>query len=135
MTFEGKIEKNSGVWLISIPLLDIMTQGRTKKEAFEMLGDLILSFLDYPENLSIEFDNVKGSDFLVRPSNPKEIMPFVLQRLRQASGLSLADIREKLNLKSRNAYARYEKADCDPTYTKLNQLLSATGYEMKLVSK
>lgn len=39
MRFEGKISKDGRFWLAEIPLLDAMTQGRTRKEALEMIAD------------------------------------------------------------------------------------------------
>jgi hypothetical protein len=36
MRFEGKLVRDGRLWLAEIPLLDAMTQGRTRKEALEM---------------------------------------------------------------------------------------------------
>lgn len=136
MLFEGKLEKvREGGYLISIPSLEVMTQAGTQKEAFEMLEDYILSFLDYPKGLRISFTKKDQTTFFVNSSDPKKILPFVLQRLRQISGLSLADAMKKLNLNSRNSYARYEQGDCDPTFTKLEELLEINGCDLMLVNK
>ncbi len=36
MRFSGKIYKDGKFWLAEIPILDLMAQGHTKKEAYEM---------------------------------------------------------------------------------------------------
>ncbi len=41
MRFSGKIYKDGKFWLAEIPILDLMTQGRTKKEACEMVADML----------------------------------------------------------------------------------------------
>lgn len=42
MEIEGKIWKDGKFWLVEIPALDAMTQGRTRKEALNMAKDLVL---------------------------------------------------------------------------------------------
>ena len=37
MRFSGKIFKDGKFWLVEIPILDLMTQGKTKKEALRAL--------------------------------------------------------------------------------------------------
>ena len=39
MRFEGTITRDGRFWLAEIPVLDAMTQGRTRKEALEMIAD------------------------------------------------------------------------------------------------
>ena len=41
MRFEGRVKKDGRFWLVEIPAFDAVTQGRTKREAFEMAEDLI----------------------------------------------------------------------------------------------
>ena len=47
MEFEGKVWKSSGFWLIEVPSLDLMTQGKTKEKALKMLEELIVELTDY----------------------------------------------------------------------------------------
>ena len=46
MRFSGKIYKDGKFWLAEIPILDLMTQGRTKKEAYEMVADMLESLVN-----------------------------------------------------------------------------------------
>lgn len=48
MRFEGKLTRDGRFWLAEISLLDAMTQGRTRKEALEMIGDLLVTMVDRP---------------------------------------------------------------------------------------
>ena len=41
MRFSGKIYKDGGFWLAEIPILDVTTQGHTRKEALEMAVDMV----------------------------------------------------------------------------------------------
>lgn len=54
MIFQGKLWKDIGssYWLVEVSFLKVMTQGDTRKEALEMLKDVILELLkDAYENL------------------------------------------------------------------------------------
>ncbi|MCP4681953.1 MAG: helix-turn-helix domain-containing protein [Desulfobacterales bacterium] len=49
----------------------------------------------------------------------------LLQRKREISGLSLAQVANRLGASSRNTYARYEQGRSVPSVEKLNELLHA----------
>ena len=53
------------------------------------------------------------------------MVSLLLRRQRQQSGLTLAQVAERLEAKSRNAYARYEQGVSVPTVDKLDELLRA----------
>jgi hypothetical protein len=132
MRFEGRIWKDKGskYWLIEIPLLDVMTQGTTKNNAYSMIADAI-------EGLA----NQKGFKVDVRPlgiaaftvgANQESIMiALMLRRQREAHSLTLTEVAQRLGQKSPNAYARYEQGKSLPTLEKLNQLMKAIdpGFE------
>lgn len=46
MRFEGKVVRDGRWWLAEVPLLDAMTQGRTRKEALQMIGDWLETMVD-----------------------------------------------------------------------------------------
>jgi hypothetical protein len=46
MRFPGRVKKAGRFWLVEIPALDALTQGRTKREAFAMAEDLIETMAD-----------------------------------------------------------------------------------------
>jgi predicted transcriptional regulator len=69
----------------------------------------------------------KGEYFEVGSRDQGSLFAFLLRRQRQMQGLSLADVANRLGLKSRNAYARYEQGKATPTVEKLAQLLKAVN--------
>ncbi|MEO6259661.1 MAG: helix-turn-helix transcriptional regulator [Thermoanaerobaculia bacterium] len=113
-------------WLAKVPLLEATTQGRTRKEALEMIGDWLETMIDrkgfhatvYPHG-SAEFE-IAGNDAAAMTA-------LLLRRRREASGTSLRDLAIRLGSSSRNAYARYERGDAVPTVEKLDALLKATS--------
>jgi len=124
MRLVGSITKQGKWWAIDIPLLGIATQGRTKKEAYEMIVDAVQE-LAHPDSFPVQVHARAGSYFEVGSENSSALAAFFLKRYRQIHGLSLAEVSQRLGLKSRNAYARYEQGKAVPTVDKLTQLLKA----------
>ncbi|MGC8641098.1 MAG: hypothetical protein ACP5XB_14630 [Isosphaeraceae bacterium] len=48
MRFAGRVYKDGKFWLAEIPILDAMTQGRTRSEVFMMVADLLETLVDRP---------------------------------------------------------------------------------------
>ncbi|HSY50157.1 MAG TPA: hypothetical protein VLC46_15180 [Thermoanaerobaculia bacterium] len=46
MRFEGTVVRDGRWWLAGVPLLEAMTQGRTRKEALVMIGDWFETMVD-----------------------------------------------------------------------------------------
>jgi len=132
MRFSGKIYKDGKFWLAEIPILDLMTQGRTKKEAYEMVADMLESLVN-KDGFKIEVYKGKKDDFEVGSSEPKHMVSLLLQRKRELSGLSLAQVASRLSMKSRNTYARYEQGNSVPSVEKLNELLNAVCPQTDIV--
>ena len=76
---------------------------------------------------------VGNEDVEITASDLGPMIGLLLQRQRQQSGLSLAEVADRLGAKSRNAYARYERGDSLPTVTKLDELLHAISPDRDLV--
>ena len=132
MRFYGRIYKDSKYWLAEVPILDAMTQGRTRKEAFGMVKDL-LETLANRQGFSLEVHPGKQGDFEVSSSDTRTMISLLLRRQREGSGLSLADVATRLGAKSRNTYARYERGTSVPTIEKLNELLQAVSPDRDFV--
>jgi DNA-binding transcriptional regulator YiaG len=126
MRFSGTVYKDGKFWLAEIPILDLMTQGKTKKEAYEMVADMLESLVN-KEDFKVEVYKGKKDTFEVGSSEPKHMVSLLLQRKRELSGLSLAQVASKLGMKSRNTYARYEQGRSVPSVEKLNELLNAVN--------
>ncbi len=132
MRFSGKVYKDGKFWLAEVPILDAMTQGHSKKEAFEMVLDMIKSMVN-KEGFQAEIYKGKNGNFEVGSSDSRRMISLLLQRKRHASGLSLSQIADRLGLSSLNSYARYERGQTVPTLEKLGELLRAVNPEIDIV--
>ena len=126
MRFQGRVFRDGRHWLAEIPILDAMTEGRTKGEAFAMAGDLVESLVGKAD-FHAEVHIGRAGQFEVGANDVRALVALLLRRRRESSGLSLAEAAQKLGAKSRNAYARYEQGAAVPTVEKLNELLAAVS--------
>lgn len=132
MRFPGKIYKDGKFWLAEIPILEAMTQGHTRKEALEMVADMVETMVN-KKGFKAEVFLGSGGNFEVGSKDLKPLISLLLQRKRELSNLSLAQAAERLGVSSRNAYARYEQGRSVPTVGKLNELLKAVCPNTDLV--
>lgn len=129
--FNGKVWKEDKFWLVEIPALDVMTQGRSKKNALFMIKDAIEELVD-EKGFQVKVVPAENkNEFIIYANDVAPLVALMLKRQRAKNGLSLADMQERLHAKSRNAYAQYEQGRSVPTVQKLVEFLSAMG-EMAL---
>ena len=126
MRFEGTVERDGRFWLAEIPLLDALTQGRTRAEALEMIGDWLETMINRAD-FKVQVHPRGKREFEVSGSDVAAMTALLLRRRREASGSSLRDVASRLGASSRNAYARYERGDAVPTVEKLDALLKAAS--------
>ena len=126
MRFEGKLVRDGKFWLAEIPLLDALTQGRTRKEALEMAADWLETMVKR-EGFSAQVHPQNKYEFEISGSDAAAMTALLLRRRRGASGASLRDVALRLGANSRNAYARYEQGRAVPTVDKLDELLKAAS--------
>lgn len=132
MRFLGKVYKDGKFWLADVPILEAMTQGHTRKEAYSMVEDLLETLANRP-GFSVKVHPGKHGAFEVSSTDTRGMVSLLLRRQRERSGLSLADAAERLGSKSRNAYARYERGTSIPTVEKLDELLQAVSPDQDFV--
>ena len=126
MRFEGTVARDGRFWLAEIPLLDAMTQGRTRAEALGMVADWLETMVNRPDFHAQVHPRGKY-EFEVSGNDAGAMTAVLLRRRREASGASLREMASRLGASSRNAYARYERGDAVPTVDKLDALLKATS--------
>jgi DNA-binding XRE family transcriptional regulator len=126
MRFYGKVYKDGKFWLAELPLLDAMTQGHTRKEAYAMVEDLLESLANRP-GFKVIVHPGKHGDFEISSTDSRVLISLFLRRQRERSGLSLSEAAERLGAKSRNAYARYEQGTSMPSLEKLAKLYQAVA--------
>jgi len=132
MRFHGKLRRDGKWWLAEVPVFDAMTQGRTRKEAFEMIVDWFATMVDR-KDFALQIYSARGDEFEVASDDARAMISLLLQRQRHKSGLSLAQVARRLGAKSRNAYARYERGASVPTVEKLDELLRAIAPDRDIV--
>jgi predicted RNase H-like HicB family nuclease len=126
MRFEGTVTRDGRFWLAEIPLLDALTQGRTRAEALEMIVDWLETMVDR-QGFRAEIHPRNKQEFELSGSDVASMTALLLRRRREASGISLREAASRLGTSSPNAYARYERGDAVPTIEKLDALLKATS--------
>ena len=132
MKFQGKAFKNGKFWLADIPFLELMTQGRTKKELLLMVEDLFVTLAD-KKGFEVNVKCTKDGILEIGSNDNKVMVGLLLKRKRQLSNLTIQQVAERLGSTSKNAYARYEQGKTLPSIDKLQELLSATGSFSDLV--
>ena len=132
MRFSGLIYKNGSQWLAEIPILDLMTQGKTKKGTYGMVADMLESLVDQ-KGFKITVIKKSNDSFEIGANDIRHLVSLLLRRKRESSGLSLAQVSERLSAVSRNSYARYEQGKSMPTIEKLNELLHAVCPQSEFV--
>src|SRR5437764_1961578 len=132
MRFEGTVLHEGRFWIAEIPLLDAMTQGRTRKEALEMIADWLETMVNR-SNFEAEVHTRSRGEFEVSGSDAAAMTALLLRRLREASGTSLREVASRMGAASRNAYARYERGEAVPSVEKLDALVKAASPGEELV--
>ena len=108
MRFEGRVDSDGKFWLAEIPALDASTQGRTKREALAMAGDLVETMAAVAGFEVTVHPGARGT-FEIEANRTDVLVALLLRRQRKRHGLTLAEAAERLGQRSPNAYARYEQ--------------------------
>ena len=133
MEMEGKIWKDGKFWLVEVPALDAMTQGKTRKEALAMIEDLVLEMArcyfndDIENDFKITVTDYKKDIIGVTSNDNKLLLALSLRKQREKSGSTVREVAERLGSKSPNAYAQYEKGKIRISLDKYEQLLQAAN--------
>ena len=134
MKIEGKLIKSGKWWAVEIPLLLIHTQGRTKKEAYEMAADAVEAII---EEKGFKVTITEGPDniFSIGSNNDCLLMALALKQQRTDHHLSVRDVAKRLGSDSPSAYSRYEQGKVKPSLDKFSQLLKAIDPHLEPVLK
>ena len=132
MRFPGQIKKEGKFWVVEIAAFDAFTQGRTKREALEMVEDLIETMANV-DGFCATAHPAGRETFELGGNNIGVLISLLLRRQRERQGLTLAEAAKRLGQRSKNAYARYEQGKAMPTVEKLEQLLKAIAPDQRIV--
>ena len=135
MQFGGKIFKDGNWWLIEVPSLDLMTQGKTKQEALNMIVDAVVglaeSYFILEERVDITAIEYEKGIIGLSASNAKILLALSLRRQREKSGVTVRQAAHRIGSKYPNAYAQYEKGSTRMSFEKYDQLLRALDPERR----
>jgi hypothetical protein len=120
--FQGNLTKSDKWWAVDMPILDLHTQGKTKKEAYEMAIDVV-KCMSPIESIELVITPGESNSFEIGSNNTKAMVAILLKCRRQKSGMSIGQVASKLSLSSRNGYAKYEQGKNLPSVEKLEQML------------
>ena len=87
MRLEGKIWKHGRHWLVEVPALDVMTQGRTRADALRMIADLVETMAD-EEGMSVDVHPGANGLLAIETSDAAALEAVVLRRQREKHGIS-----------------------------------------------
>jgi hypothetical protein len=132
MRLAGQVFRSDKHWAIEVPILGVVTQGRSREEAFEMISDAIETLVD-KKGFHLQVFSGKDAYFEVGSPDTAALTAFLLRRQRVKHGLTLVEVSKRLGAKSHNTYARYEQGKSVPTIEKLNELLAAVSPDRDFV--
>lgn len=132
MRLAGRVFRIGRQWAVEVPLLDVVRQGRSKKDALAMIADAIETLANR-QGFRVDVFPGAGEHFEVGSTDQAALTALLLRRARQRSGLSLSQVARRLGSSSVNAYARYEQGRAVPSVEKLSELFGAVSADRDLV--
>jgi DNA-binding transcriptional regulator YiaG len=132
MRVAGRVFKVGRYWAVEVPMLGVVTQGRSRKEAFEMIADAIETLAN-KRGFRVEVFPGEGEYFEIGSRHAAILTALMLRRLRVRQGLTLSEVATRLGAKSLNSYARYEQGRAVPSIEHLDRLLAAVSEGGELV--
>ena len=135
LNFEVHLWKEGFWWLIEAPALDLMTQGKSRRDACAMLADAVESIIHRKGFQASVNMKPRATEGTLTANLPELLIALLLRRQRQKHGLTLMDVARRLGSNSPNTFARYEQGRARPTIAKLLELLTATDPSLVPVLK
>ncbi len=122
MRLAGKIWNDGKFWVVSIPSLDLSTQGTTRNNAYKMAKSVVEDIVG-KQNFKVHVEILPGDRFTVSTQKTAELVALMLKRQRAKHGLSLMQVATRMGSKSPNAFGAYEQGKREPTLSTLERLL------------
>lgn len=131
MELIGKITKDGKFWLAEVEGLDIMTQGKTRKDALMMIKDAIELVADV-KGFSVTVKDLGDNLFSIEPSDEKVLYGLSIKRLRSKMHIAREDLAEALEQTSTTTIARYERYESKPKTEQYSRMLSKMNTSVML---
>jgi DNA-binding XRE family transcriptional regulator len=134
MRLEGRVSRSrtSKYWLAEVRDLDLVTQGRSRKDAAAMLADGVEALVNQ-DGFRSEVVVGKDGACTIGSNDDAKLVALMLRRLRAREGLSVRAVAERLGSRSPNAYAQYETGRVAPSIDTLTRLLAALNPSFETV--
>lgn len=130
VNFEGFVWREGRLWPIEVSALDVITQGRTKKDAYSMMKEAVELLVDR-KGFEVEVVPMKHDRFILRAKRAEHdvyLIALLLKQQRARYGLSTNEVARRLGI-TKHAYAQYEQARSLPSLTRIQDFLSAMSEE------
>ncbi|MBI2336834.1 MAG: type II toxin-antitoxin system HicB family antitoxin [Deltaproteobacteria bacterium] len=132
--FEGKLWKIGRYWAIVVPALDVASQGKSKKNALNMIQEAVELMVDR-RGFAVKAALLPKNQFVLQAQRAKDdryLLALMLKNQRAKHGLSLREIADRLGI-SKNAYAQYEQARAVPSITKVEEFIHVMSKQVHVV--
>ena len=140
MVFTGQLWKDGKNWVISLPSFEVVTQGKSKKDALHMIADAIechvekSGFKVKATLLEESADRPTGRNieaFTISSNNESELISLFLRRQRHLNHLTVRQVAKRLGYASASAYAQYKSGKHVPGLEKISKFISAMNPRAK----
>src|SRR5579872_7211363 len=128
MEMEGRMWKEGKFWLIAVPALDAMTQGKTRKEALSMIENWVIEtaksyFESDAKRFKVSVTEYSKDTIGISSNDTKLFVALSLRKQREKSGSTVREASARLGSRSPNAYAQYERGKVSVSLDKYEDLL------------
>ncbi len=127
MRIEGRIFKRKETgkfWAVEVPALGVHTQGRSRKEAYEMAKDAIETVID-ADGFKVNIHPLDHDFFAVTANVTKLLVAAIIKRKRLEKGFTAQQVADRMGEKSVTGYLRYEQGISLPSLEKLSDIMIA----------
>ena len=122
-------DKKTGLFVIKLPIVEAITQDDTVEGAVEAIREVIEL---YDENLTFSLTLHDNKSFYLTTDDTKSFLALVIKKQREAQGISLSSVAEKLGYSSRNSVYDYESGKTEPTFKKFSDLLGSLDLDLEI---
>ena len=128
MKLEGRYFKDGKFWLSEIPFIQLMDQGKSKKECLEMIKAAVEDLVNV-DGFKCSVEDIGDGAFTLSAKDTGLLARFILRRLREANGLSIRDMAKRIHAKSATAYARHESGQTSVTMETFTNYINAITHK------
>jgi DNA-binding XRE family transcriptional regulator len=134
MKLEGKIWQDGRWWLVEVPDLDVMTQGKSRRHALAMICDAVQLLAD-EKGFKVRVDAGHKGYFTIETDQVGPLLSLLLKRQRIKNKMTVNDVVAHLGLKSKNAYAQYEQGRNEPSLSQFQKFIQAIRPQTQILFK